>query len=120
MSFLLVTIGAALGAPLRYLADRAIQSRHASVFPWGTFTVNVTGCFVIGVLAGLPTPDGVMALAATGFCGALTTYSSFGYEVLRLLQDRARALALLNAAGSVSAGLGAGYAGIVLAEAILG
>ena len=100
--------------------DRTIQARHASVFPWGTFTVNVTECFVLGVLAELPTPDGVMAWAGAGICGALTTYSTFGYEVLRLAQDRARALAQLNATGSIAAGLGAGYAGLSLAEAILG
>ncbi|HYJ69782.1 MAG TPA: CrcB family protein [Nocardioidaceae bacterium] len=120
MSFLLVALGAAIGGPLRYLVDRAIQARHDSVFPWGTFTVNIAGSFILGVIAGLPTSSAVMALTGTGLCGALTTYSSFGYEVVRLVQVNARALALLNVAGSISAGLGAGYTGLVLAQAILG
>ena len=118
MSFLLVALGAAIGAPLRYLVDRAVQARHDSVFPWGTFTVNVTGCLVLGVLAGLPTPSSVMAAAGTGFCGALTTYSTFGYETLRLTQEGARLLAVLNALGSVIAGVGAGYAGLVIGHAL--
>lgn len=52
MNWLLVIIGAAVGAPLRYLTDRAVQSRHDTVFPWGTFTVNVSGCLVLGLLTG--------------------------------------------------------------------
>jgi fluoride exporter len=118
MTFLLVALGAAIGAPLRYLVDRAVQARHDSVFPWGTFTVNITGCLVLGILAGLPAPGSVMAAAGTGFCGALTTYSTFGYETLRLTQDGAGLLAALNALGSVIAGLGAGYAGLLLGQAL--
>lgn len=48
MTILLIALGAAVGAPARYLTDRAIQSRHATVFPWGTFTVNVFGSFIFG------------------------------------------------------------------------
>jgi len=51
MTILLIALGAAVGAPARYLTDRTIQSRHATVFPWGTFTVNVFGSFILGVLA---------------------------------------------------------------------
>lgn len=119
VTFLLVAAGAAIGAPLRYLIDRTVQARHDSVFPWGTFTVNVTGSLILGFLAGLPAPGMVMALAGSGFCGALTTYSTFGYETLRLTQDGARPLAALNAVGSVIAGLGAGYTGLVLARAFI-
>jgi CrcB protein len=111
VTILLVALGAAVGAPLRYLA---------SVFPWGTFTVNVAGCALLGFLAALPAGSGTMALAGTGFCGALTTYSTFGYETLRLAEDRARTLALINVAASVAAGLGAAYCGMVLAEAVTG
>ncbi|MEU8798957.1 fluoride efflux transporter CrcB [Spirillospora sp. NPDC048819] len=114
---LLVALGAAVGAPLRYLADRMVQARHDSVFPWGTFTVNVTGSGLLGLLAALPAGHGVMALAGTGFCGALTTYSTFGYETLRLAEDGARTYALLNAVASVVAGLGAAYCGMALAQA---
>lgn len=66
-------------------------ARHDTLFPWGTFAVNAAGSFVLGALAttGLHTPTPVMALVGTGLCGALTTYSTFGYETVRLLQDRA-------------------------------
>ena len=122
MTLLLVALGAAVGAPLRYLVDRAVQRRHDSVFPWGTFAVNVTGSFLLGVLvrgasAGA-VPGSLVALLGTGLCGALTTYSTFGYETVRLLEDRARSYAVLNAAASVVAGLGAAFCGIALAEAI--
>ncbi|MEQ4208331.1 CrcB family protein [Actinopolymorpha sp. B17G11] len=120
MTILLVALGAAIGAPLRYLVDQAVRARHDSLFPWGTFAVNVAGSLLLGLLAGLPAPSGVMSLAGIGFCGALTTYSTFGYETLRLTQDGARLYAVLNAAASVAAGLGAGYTGLLLARAIHG
>lgn len=120
MIVLLVALGAAVGAPLRYLVDRAVQARHDRLFPWGTFAVNAAGSFVLGVLAttGLHTPEPVMALVGTGLCGALTTYSTFGYETVRLLQERARLFALLNAVASVIAGLGAAALGAALAQAL--
>ncbi len=88
MIVLLVAVGAAVGAPLRYLVDRAVQAHHDSLFPWGTFTVNAAGSFVLGALTTgtLNTPAPVMAAVGTGLCGALTTYSTFGYETLRLVQ----------------------------------
>jgi CrcB protein len=120
MTLLLVALGAAVGAPLRYLVDRAVQVRHDSVFPWGTFCVNVGGSALLGLLSGLPAPAPLSALLGVGFCGALTTYSTFGYETLRLTEDGAGFLAVLNAAGSVLAGLGAGFCGFALASAITG
>jgi CrcB protein len=118
MTILLVALGAAIGAPLRYLTDRAVQARHDSVFPWGTFSVNVAGSALLGFLAAVPAHTSVMALAGTGFCGALTTYSTFGYETLRLAEDGARLYAGLNAAASIIAGLGAAYCGMAVAQAI--
>ncbi len=118
MTALLVALGAAIGAPLRYLTDRAVQSRHDSTFPWGTFTVNIIGCALLGFLAAVPSEQGVMALAGTGFCGALTTYSTFGYETFRLLETGARTYAVCNAAASIAGGLGAAYCGMALAEAL--
>ncbi|QXJ19486.1 CrcB family protein [Actinomadura graeca] len=120
MTGLLVVLGAALGAPLRYLTDRAVQSRHDSVFPWGTFTVNVAGSALLGFLAALPADGGVMSLAGTGFCGALTTYSTFGYETLRLAEGGARFYAVANAVASIAAGLGAAYCGMAVAAAVTG
>ncbi|OKK03777.1 MULTISPECIES: fluoride efflux transporter CrcB [unclassified Streptomyces] len=122
MNWLWVIAGAAVGAPLRYLTDRAVQSRHDSVFPWGTFTVNVVGCLVLGVVTGAvaagAASSGLRLLLGTGLCGALTTYSTFSYETLRLVEGGARSYAALNVAGSVAAGLGAVFAGVWVAEAL--
>jgi CrcB protein len=124
VSALLVVLGALLGAPLRYLTDRAIQSRHGTAFPWGTFTVNVVGSFVLGLLAAAGRAHGVsphlMTFAGTGFCGALTTYSTFGYETVRLFSDRSRFYAVANVVGSIAAGLGAAFLGATVAGAIWG
>ncbi|MFF3263097.1 MULTISPECIES: fluoride efflux transporter CrcB [unclassified Streptomyces] len=122
MNWLLVIAGAAVGAPLRYLTDRAVQSRHDTVFPWGTFTVNVTGCLVLGLLTGAVTAGAasshVQLLLGTGLCGALTTYSTFSYETLRLAEDGARFYAAANVVASVVAGLGAVFVGVTLAQAL--
>ncbi|THA36480.1 fluoride efflux transporter CrcB [Streptomyces sp. A1277] len=122
MNWLLVIVGAAVGAPLRYLTDRAVQSRHDTVFPWGTFAVNMAGCLILGLLTGAVTAGAASShlqlLVGTGFCGALTTYSTFSYETLRLAEDGARFYAAANAVASVAVGLGAAFAGIALAEAL--
>ncbi|GIF21653.1 CrcB protein [Actinoplanes tereljensis] len=118
MTLLLVALGAAIGAPLRYLTDRAIQARHDSPFPWGTMTVNVAGSFVLGLLMALPAGTATAALVGTGFCGALTTYSTFSYETLRLVQDGKRFYAAANIVVSIVAGLGAAAVGIILGEAV--
>jgi fluoride exporter len=109
MTFLWVALGAAFGAPLRYVVDRLIQARHDTVFPWGTMTVNLAGCLLLGFLvaaAGRISP-GVAATLGTGFCGALTTYSTFSYDVLRLLQDRVRFYAATYLIASLLGGFGA-------------
>ncbi|WP_053849329.1 fluoride efflux transporter CrcB [Streptomyces sp. NRRL B-24085] len=122
MSWLLVVMGAMVGAPLRYLTDRAVQSRHDSVFPWGTLAVNVTGCLVLGLLTGAAAAGAagshLQLLLGTGLCGALTTYSTFSYETLRLAGTGARLYAVANVAVSVVAGLGAAFAGVALAQAV--
>lgn len=109
MTAVLVFLGAAVGAPLRYLTDRLVQSRHDSLFPWGTFSVNLAGCLILGALTGAGTalPGTVLALVGTGFCGALTTYSTFSYETLRLAEQKAYLYATMNLVISVTAGLGA-------------
>jgi CrcB protein len=118
VTVLLVALGAAIGAPLRYLTDRTVQARHDSVFPWGTFIVNVVGSLILGFITGLPVGQALAALVGTGLCGALTTYSTFSYETLRLVQDGARFYALVNVVGSILAGLGAAYCGLLLAQII--
>lgn len=122
MNWLLVIVGAAAGAPLRYLTDRAVQSRHDTVFPWGTLAVNVSGSLVLGLLTGAATAGAATShlqlLLGTGLCGALTTYSTFSYETLRLAEDGARFYAAANILASVVAGLGAAFAGVSLAQAL--
>jgi CrcB protein len=108
---LLVMLGAAVGAPLRYLTDRFVQRRHDTVFPLGTFAVNVTGSLLLGLLTGLSVSPRTVALVGTGFCGALTTYSTFGYETMRLVEDGALLFAAANVVFTVLAGLAAAAGG---------
>jgi CrcB protein len=118
MTVLLVVLGAAVGAPLRYVTDRLLQGRHDSRFPWGTFAANAGGSAVLGFLVALPANHGAQLLLGTGFCGALTTYSTFSYETVTLARTGARTMALLNVGASVLAGLGAAYCGMAIAQAI--
>ncbi|MGW7258806.1 fluoride efflux transporter CrcB [Streptomyces sp. NPDC054834] len=119
MNWLLVVLGAMVGAPLRCLTDRAVQSRHDSRLPWGTFVVNVTGCLILGLLTGASSADPhLRLLLGTGLCGALTTYSTFSYETLRLTETGAGLYAAANAVASVTAGLGATFAGVSLAQTV--
>jgi fluoride exporter len=113
LTVLWVALGAAVGAPLRFLVDQAVRSRHGSRFPWGTFTANMTGSFVLGALTGAAAvlPPAVSATVGTGLCGALTTYSTFGYETFTLLEDGLRGTALRYVVGSVTAGLAVAAAG---------
>lgn len=124
MTILLVIVGAMIGAPLRYLTDRAVQSRHDSAFPWGTLAVNVAGSFILGLLVAGAARRGLsphaVAFVGTGFCGALTTYSTFSYETVRLAQDDARFYAVANIVSSVVAGLGAAFCGAAVAQVIWG
>jgi CrcB protein len=111
VTVLLIALGAGLGAPARYLSDRAIQSRYPTLFPWGTVLVNVLACMVLGIVVGVRSNPTVTALVGTGFCGALSTYSAFGYETFRLSRQGARWLAAGNVALSLVAGIGAATLG---------
>lgn len=115
MTALLVVLGAAVGAPLRYAVDRVVRARTASMFPWGTLLVNVAGSALLGFLAALPAGEGWRALLGTGFCGALTTYSTLGYETVRLAEEGARGRAAANALVSIALGLTAAAGGVLLA-----
>lgn len=120
--FLWVCLGAAVGAPGRYLVDRTIQSRHDSLMPWGTMLVNITGSLILGALVGLSSthnvPDAVLLTVGTGLCGALTTYSTFSYETFRLFEDGARLYALLNVGLSLVAGFAAATVGYAVASTL--
>lgn len=120
MTVLLVAAGGAAGATLRYLVDRGIQQRSGSDFPYGTLTVNVIGSALLGFLAGMALldHDAVRAAVGVGLCGSLTTYSTFGYESLRLFTERVRLHAVVNIVGTLLAGFAAAGAGIGLAALV--
>ncbi|MBJ6999371.1 fluoride efflux transporter CrcB [Streptomyces griseofuscus] len=122
MNWLLVVAGAVVGAPARYLTDRAVQSRHDSVFPWGTFAVNVVGSLILGLVTGAVATGAagprLQLLLGTGLCGALTTYSTFSYETLRLTEAGSGLYASVNVVAGVAAGLAAAFAGYWLAGAV--
>jgi len=124
VTLLLVFAGAAVGAPLRYLTDLLVQSRHASVFPWGTLTVNAAGSLILGLTAGAlsadPGPAWVLPLVGTGFCGALTTFSTFAFETVRLTEEGSLLEATLNLLATVTATLVACAGGWALAAAVTG
>ena len=121
MIVLAVLAGGMIGAPARYLADRMLQARHDSVFPWGTFAVNMAGSALLGFLVGaqrhLGLPPAALALLGTGFCGGLTTFSTFSYETLRLLEDGAIGEAGVNTIGSLAVGVLLAWLGYRLALA---
>jgi CrcB protein len=118
---LLVLGGGAVGAVARYLTDLWVRSRIDAVMPWGTLIANVTGSFILGSLAGFAAgadglPGWVRALVGTGFCGALTTYSTFGLETVNLMTARARRYASINVATTLVAGLSACWLGWFLSS----
>lgn len=124
MTWLLVGLGAAVGAPLRYLTDLAARRWLGPRLPWGTLLVNVAGCLVLGVLTGAVSqgavPRSVEPLVGTGLCGALTTYSTFSADTLRLAEAGERLPALVNVVVSVGAGLAAVVGGVALAQHLTG
>lgn len=115
MTVLLVFLGGALGAPARYLTDWAVQARWDTVFPLGTLISNLTGAFALGALTAatrhLGLPDQASLAAGAGFCGALTTFSTFTFETIRLLEDGALLEAVSNTLASLLAGILAAAAG---------
>jgi CrcB protein len=120
--FLAVAAGGLVGAPLRYLLDRAISRRLESDLPWGTFVINVTGSLLLGLLTGLTLTGHLSeigkALLGTGFCGAYTTFSTFTFETVRLLEDGRILDAVGTLVSGVAAGLAAAAAGLAIGLAI--
>ena len=115
MTALLVVAGALVGAPLRLLADRVAVARRGPGSVAGTLAVNVAGSALLGVLLGFrDASPAVLALVGTGFCGTLTTFSAFGWDVVRLVEERAVGRALLYLTGTLVLGIGAAAAGYLL------
>ena len=120
--YVMIAIGGALGALARYALAAMVQQRVAVGFPWGTFVVNVTGCFVMGVAATVLTERVVSAnlqfLIPVGFIGAYTTFSTFELETFRAVSDGAWTIAGLNVVGSAAAGYASLWLGVALARMI--
>jgi CrcB protein len=113
-----IAVAGALGALARYGLEGAV-ARRASSFPWGTFVVNVSGAFLLGLVVTLlgerlTVASWIRAAVAIGFLGAYTTFSTLTLESYRLLETRSFALTAANMLGSVAAGLLALYGGVVL------
>jgi len=108
---LLVAVGALAGAPLRLLADRVAVARRGRTTSLGTLVVNVAGSALLGLLLGrAAVPAWALALLGTGFCGTLTTFSTFGYDVVRLVEERTAARAVAYLGATLVLGLGAAAA----------
>jgi len=114
----LIALAGGVGAIARFVLDGVIQDRTDSPLPLGTFVINVTGSFLLGVLAGLVISHGVSTdaklIAGTGFLGGYTTFSTYAYETLRLVEDRSDALATLNLLASIAIGLAAAATGLLV------
>jgi CrcB protein len=120
MLTLLVGLAAGAGAVARYLVDIAVSRRAPGELPVGTFVVNITGSFVLGLVVGLGLHHGagsrVVAITGAGFAGGYTTWSTWAWESLVLAEGREWAAAATNVLGSVAVGLAAAAAGLGLAR----
>ena len=118
-TILLIGLGGGVGSILRYLTTVAVNRLWPATFPWGTFTVNMAGSFLVGILVGffgrqLPVNTDVRFLLITGFCGGYTTFSTFASENISLLQSGQSLTAFAYMAGSLLAGLLAVWIGLFL------
>jgi CrcB protein len=117
-----LVVAGAIGAPARYLLDGLVQDRTEGVFPWGTFVINVSGSFALGLITGAALyhafPNTPKVWLGTGFCGAYTTFSTFTFETIRLLEEGAVADAFRNALASLLLGALAAAAGLAIAAAL--
>jgi CrcB protein len=120
-TYLLVAVGSAIGGCARYAIGGAVARAWGPEFPWGTLVVNTTGCFVIGLfltaaLGRLDLDPRWRLLVAIGFCGGYTTFSTFAWEVAKLMEGRDYLLAAADVVGSTIAGLAALWCGAALAR----
>jgi CrcB protein len=115
-----LVIAGAIGAPARYLLDGFVQDRTEGAFPWGTFLVNMSGSLILGLITGAALyhafPSTPKIWLGTGFCGAYTTFSTFTFETIRLIEERATGTAFRNVALSLVIGTAAAGAGLAIAS----
>jgi fluoride exporter len=122
--FWAVAVGAAAGGVSRFYLASAIQQRFGDSFPWGTFAINITGSLLLGFLIqyAVATPAisvEMRALLTVGFCGGYTTFSTFSFETLSLLQAGQIGRAAAYSLGSVVLAVAATFAGFVLAREVI-
>ncbi|MEP7360686.1 MAG: CrcB family protein [Chloroflexota bacterium] len=118
----LIGVGGFAGAIARYLVDSEVSQRFAA-FPWGTFVVNVSGSFMVGLVFALigdraALPAELRGPLMIGFLGAYTTFSTLALESWRMIEDGAWLLAALNLGASVAIGMVAVVGGLALGRAI--
>lgn len=123
MTVVAVAVAGAAGALARYALSGWVSDRASGAFPWGTFVVNATGSFLLGVVFALLTerflPHPTLRTAVTiGFLGAYTTFSTYSFETVRLIEDGAIRLAVANALGSVAVGIGAVWIGLIVGRTV--
>ena len=120
-NFLIVGLGGAAGSMLRYGVQKLFNIQSAAAFPTGTLLVNISGCFLIGILWGfasrtLTWNEEMKLLLMTGFCGGFTTFSAFTLEGMGLLKESKTALFIIYLTASVVGGLLATFIGIRIAK----
>lgn len=117
-NLLLVFLGGGFGSVTRYGISMLIHDRIKSFFPWGTLTVNIIACFILGILTSYISIDKLSTssrlLLATGFCGGFSTFSSFTSETMSLFNRGETTYAILYVAGSVALCLLAFAAGLAV------
>ncbi len=105
MNYILVGIGGAFGSITRYSLGRFISSKAKSRFPFGTFFINITGAFLLGILSASGAGSNMYSLFGDGFLGAYTTFSTFMYEGFNLFQDNKKLNAFIYILGSLIIGI---------------
>jgi CrcB protein len=118
-----IAVAGAIGALARYGLEGLVSRRAPGAFPWGTFAVNVSGAFVLGFVFTVMTEQFTVApwirgAVTIGLLGAYTTFSTLSFESYRLLEDGAIGIAAANMFGSLAAGLGAVYLGVITGRAL--
>lgn len=120
---LIIAIGGGIGSVSRYLTSQWLAQRLGAFFPYGTLAVNIIGCFIIGLFMTIATEKFVVnplwrLLITVGFLGGLTTFSSFSYETMKLLEDAEYWLALSNVALNCLIGFSATWVGMMVARSL--
>jgi CrcB protein len=118
-NFLLIGFGGGAGSIARYLCQKWFNETYPHPFPWGTFTVNLIGCFLIGIIYAASEKTSFLSpqirlLLITGFCGGYTTFSTFAFENMSLLRSGDNLYFIIYVMASVVLGIAAVFAGIAL------